>query len=534
MTEEIQILRQYADTRSQEAFAELVRRYVDLVYSCAKRQVGGDAHLAEDVTQSTFLLLAQKAEHVPTDRPLSSWLVKAAGYFAANARRARERRFTHEQKAAQMAPSESEPIEPEFQPLSPMLDLGISKLPREYRDALLLRFFEKKSLRQIGQTLGVSEEAAQKRVSRAVDKLREFFVGRGVTTISAAALAALLTNESVNAAPAELAATVVSAAGATAAGVAAAAVPVKMTLFALLTQKVKIAAIVGMVLALGIGGAIAMDGYGSRRTSKSVTPAPSPARAPARTPANWIASFSDGTKVEVLALTDPSKNNQWWALDGSPTVDPKFRAAGTINMTYKLARRIDLVVHLTGAALDKKSLTVRSDAPSRSATLANGSTTNRFVRIYIPVPMGAASGNLRVGLAGGAWTSELNLPCANGEDPPAGSSGAGLAFEEIVEEPGGTLVRMNTGSLLELQSEDREVIVMLGGKELRPAATISSGSRFTYTFHCKRSDVTQIIARSRPYQWIEMKNVAFAPSAEATAVAVSSSAIPAPQTAATR
>ena len=85
-SEELTFLQNYAQTGAQSAFAELARRYVDLVYSSAKRQLHGDGHSAEDVTQAVFLVLAQRAKSVPTDRPLSAWLLKVTAYCAANAR----------------------------------------------------------------------------------------------------------------------------------------------------------------------------------------------------------------------------------------------------------------------------------------------------------------------------------------------------------------------------------------------------------------------------------------------------------------
>src|SRR5213083_631873 len=131
MTEEMALVREYAATRSQQAFAELVRRYVDLIYSSAKRQAGGDAHLAEDVTQAVFIVLAQKASSVPPDRPLSAWLLKVTGYCAANARRRKGRAELHERRAAQMArndhlQAEAGQAKADWYELAPLLDQGLA------------------------------------------------------------------------------------------------------------------------------------------------------------------------------------------------------------------------------------------------------------------------------------------------------------------------------------------------------------------------------------------------------------------------
>src|SRR5262245_36822943 len=130
-------LRDYAATRSPQAFAALARRYVDLVYSAARRQVR-DPHLAEDVTQAVVIVLAEKAGTIPADRPLSAWLLRTTAYCAANARRGREHREHHERRAAQMArlerddPRRGVPGAGEddaaWDELAPLLDEGIARL----------------------------------------------------------------------------------------------------------------------------------------------------------------------------------------------------------------------------------------------------------------------------------------------------------------------------------------------------------------------------------------------------------------------
>src|SRR5207249_1079492 len=115
------------------------------------------AHLAEDVTQAVFLVLAQRARSVPVDRPLSAWLLKVTSYCAANVRRARDRRETHERRAASMPQSNSQ-HDAEWDELAPLLDQGLNKLGAVDRDALVLRYMEQKSLREVGEALGISEE----------------------------------------------------------------------------------------------------------------------------------------------------------------------------------------------------------------------------------------------------------------------------------------------------------------------------------------------------------------------------------------
>jgi RNA polymerase sigma factor (sigma-70 family) len=197
------LLRDYAGKRSEAAFAELARRHVDLVYSAALRMVR-DAHLAQDVTQAVFVALAQNAARL-TDRPvLAGWLHRTTQNLAANAVRSDVRRRIREQEAAAM--NESSEPDASWEQIAPHLDAALTSLSEADRDALLLRYFEGKSANQIAQTLGVSDEAAQKRVSRAVDRLREFFAKRGVTIGTSGLMA--ISAHAVQAAPAALAGTV--------------------------------------------------------------------------------------------------------------------------------------------------------------------------------------------------------------------------------------------------------------------------------------------------------------------------------------
>jgi RNA polymerase sigma factor (sigma-70 family) len=189
---------------SDERFRRFADRYIDLVYASARRQVW-DAHLAEDVTQAVFIILAKKLPGLPADRPLGAWLLQTTAYAAANARRRRAQREFHERRAAEMARdlAQSDPsTESHWDELSPLLDEGVNRLRSGEREALVLRYFEKMSLGEVGAALGITEAAAGKRVSRALEKLRAFFQRRGVS-VSGAALATVLAVKTTEAAPAQ-------------------------------------------------------------------------------------------------------------------------------------------------------------------------------------------------------------------------------------------------------------------------------------------------------------------------------------------
>jgi RNA polymerase sigma factor (sigma-70 family) len=207
-----ELLRDYAERRSEAAFSELVRRHVDLVYSAALRMVWR-SHLAQDVTQKTFVALAQNARQL-TNRPvLSGWLHRTAQNLAGKTVRTDVRRRAREQEAAVMNELLAESgtdVPPDWREIAPHLDAALGELSEPDRDALMLRYFERKSAREMAQALGISDEAAQKRVNRAVERLRELFAKRGIT-VGASGLVLAISANAVQAAPLGIVATITAA-----------------------------------------------------------------------------------------------------------------------------------------------------------------------------------------------------------------------------------------------------------------------------------------------------------------------------------
>jgi RNA polymerase sigma factor (sigma-70 family) len=196
------LLRSFAEDRSESAFRELVNRHLPMVYSTALRRLGGDTHLAEDVSQTVFTDLAQKAGTLPGDVILGGWLHRHTGFVAANFLRAEERRQNREREAVEMNALQ-ELTESVWKDLVPVLDAAIDDLTVVDREAIVLRFFEGRDLRAVGLAIGVTEDTAQKRVSRALDKLAEFLKRRGVV-MSVGGLGTVLLANAASAAPAHL------------------------------------------------------------------------------------------------------------------------------------------------------------------------------------------------------------------------------------------------------------------------------------------------------------------------------------------
>ena len=205
--DDAELLQEYTCDESEGAFRTLVERHLPLVYSAALRQVG-NAALAQDVTQVVFTLLARKAAALPRKTVLTGWLYQTTRHTAAKALRRERRRYHREQEALLMQSVQTGSL---WEHWAPFLDDAMAQLAKLDREAVLLRYFRNKSLREVGRALGINEDTAQKRVSRAVDKLRRLLLKRGVA-ISALALTGLLATHAAQFAPEGLGASIAAAA----------------------------------------------------------------------------------------------------------------------------------------------------------------------------------------------------------------------------------------------------------------------------------------------------------------------------------
>ncbi len=211
---DVQLLRAYAEHRDETAFREIVTRYTDLVYSAALRQVESSV-TARDIAQGVFSDLARKsgelahAGDAPAQRSLAGWLHRATRYAALNHLRDARRRLNHERQAMEQLLANSGSLA-DWEQIRPALDEALDSLGDEEREALLLRYFKNQDFRTVGIALGISDDAAQKRVSRAVERLREFFSKRNVT-IGSSGLVALIAANAVQSAPIGLAAAISTA-----------------------------------------------------------------------------------------------------------------------------------------------------------------------------------------------------------------------------------------------------------------------------------------------------------------------------------
>jgi RNA polymerase sigma factor (sigma-70 family) len=215
---DLDLLARYTRQHAEDAFAEIVRRHLDLVFSAALRQVRSP-QLAEEVAQSVFTDLARQAHRLAPGTVLTAWLYQVARRTAIDVVRREARRQIREQTACELTAMNApallgqSPMEPEadWTHIEPLLDEAMGALGEPDRAAVLLRYFENKSLREVGQTLGTNEDAARKRVDRAVERLRQFLAKRGVAA-GASGLVVIISANAVQATPAALAASISAAA----------------------------------------------------------------------------------------------------------------------------------------------------------------------------------------------------------------------------------------------------------------------------------------------------------------------------------
>ena len=316
MINDEQLLQAYARERSESAFGELVTRHLDCVYSAALRVVNGDTPLAQDVTQTVFIDLARQAGKLSCDVALAGWLHRHTCYTAAKAVRTERRRQSREHTAMEMRALDDN-TRPEWEQVAPYLDESLNELNPKDRDALVLRFLRQQDLRAVGAVLGISEDAAQKRVDRALEKLHVVLKQRGAT-LSLAALGTALATQVVTAAPAGFAASVAATALASAAAASGGAMA-----FATAALRQMLCSNRRLVLGCGAAAVVTLV------LLKMLVLTPAPGQAP-----QAVAANTDSPTQTPLAETVPSNERMgsFSAASFAGGIAPTLQIEGTLNM----------------------------------------------------------------------------------------------------------------------------------------------------------------------------------------------------------
>lgn len=337
-SDDLQLLRAFHRTNAQDAFTELLRRHLNLVYATALRSVGGDRHLAEEVAQHVFADLARKAASLDAHTFLAGWLYRAARFAAAQAVRSERRRKTYEKTGYAMHALNAAPSV-NWDEVRPFIDDALNSLAPAEREVILLRYFENRAFADIGRVLAVSPDGARMRADRALEKVRVFLERRGLTSTSVA-LAAAFVHPAGIAAPATLTGTILTSV---------------LTPATVVTGAAITSASVALPIAMGklvLGTAAALVGIGIITYATLQTPTESPGTAPspvtATTPSDSSltrpafppssATVTGASSVAPASFAKPAPTD-----DRNPTI-----TAGQNSVTARV-NRLDSLVKLSAA-----------------------------------------------------------------------------------------------------------------------------------------------------------------------------------------
>jgi RNA polymerase sigma factor (sigma-70 family) len=208
-----ELLQRYVATEDQGSFAGIVTRHTNLVFSAAFRQLGS-SDIASDISQLVFVALAQNAStlvrRLKPEGSLAGWLCRSAHFLCLNFRRDEYRRLLRERQAMDLLKTDADPGL-EWTRVGPMLDEAMTNLSETDYDAIVMRYYNNQTFKEVGTSLGLNEDTAQKRVVRALEKLRKNLSGRGIQA-SAGSLSLLVSANALQSAPLGLAGSISAAA----------------------------------------------------------------------------------------------------------------------------------------------------------------------------------------------------------------------------------------------------------------------------------------------------------------------------------
>jgi RNA polymerase sigma factor (sigma-70 family) len=518
------LLQQWRHDRNRDAMDLLIRRHIHFVYGAARR-ILRDPGWAEDVTQAVFMLLIQKAPPLPSDAAIAVWLHRTTRFACANARKMQSRREHRDRRAANLKPMKTQnDIEridnaEEREQLLPLLDEAITQLAERDRSGLILCYFQRRSFREIGAMLGTSEEAARKRVTRSVDRLREYFLSRGVAVLSAAPIVAALGHESSLVAPATLLDATTKLATVThlaAIGYPSAQIAQKV-MHTMFMWKVKLAAAACVAIIAGS----AMTATAIHQISSIVAPTVVASSAVLATvaPESFEAKVSDATTVQFLGVAKAGASpDEWFGIDGQKVDDPRGPwSAQPAPVREGVTHQAMVLVtnHSTNGVSTRLQIPKAKDVHTLVLTPDDD-------RAFWLLPFAMASGSSTIDidilLAEGEWKTVATCEHQLGQ-PLRGfeTEVGGIAFTHVTENPDG-----QGGSCLyvahEVKDQQFTVLAVDAQGNERPCDNIYSdhigGFRTVrYEYGLPTDQIKSFVAKVRPYtKRVVAKNVTLDPA----------------------
>lgn len=514
-------------THDRDALGELARRYVGLVYSAALRQVNGDAHLAEDVTQAVFIVLVRKAASMREETVLPAWLFTVTRHAVANARRVRQRRLFHETRKTLMSPLTDDETSTTREQnvadeLRPMLDDVIARLPAMERSSVVLHFFGNKTHKEVGRSLGLSEEAARKRVSRGLERMRLVLEGRGIGLASATALGAILVAEGTSSAaiapPAALVASTVNVAlvaQLTSANTAALTIAQGAARM-LALSKIKAAAVIAAsVLITGAVATPLVTHAGSffrapvsLATVTTVEHFNNSVAAPASQP-SFSVQVNKETTVTLLGVSDfPGDDNSWFAADGTPIAQPTELANANFHAQPPPEHQVLLRVEKpAGSIVQLKVHGASVVANNQNTDDDRGATT--LLSAFLLENEASKTASIEIGIAERDWqTVAANEKPKEGGEMEAPGVGS-VTFDPAEDTGGGTKVVVHHAMI---DGPSQVAAIDESGKPHKPTNVNvqSDGMNWdcTYGFDVPLEKVAKIALQIRPVtKFVEISDI---------------------------
>jgi RNA polymerase sigma factor (sigma-70 family) len=511
-----ELIDQFVSDRSQDAFAEIVRRHMNMVYASARRQVH-DLQLAEDVTQAVFIILAKKASQLRHRASLAGWLMKTTHLAGRDALKIESRRKRHEAAAAALAQSGMEQrMTQQNDSLWPQLDSALARLSEADRAAITLRYLEDNSTAELALALGISEPAAAKRITRALDRLRTFLVHKEAMK-PAASLAFILDQIPRDAAPAALTHSVIAAA--TSAAASPAGVAIANGVIHIMTWKKIIAAMWLIVASAGAAGI----SIGTVKLLADQTSPPPPQKQDSPSPqraADLVGKLSNGVSVEVIGINEyPATGKAWWTAEGNAAApELHINIHGNIDPISGYLRR-EVAVRINHAvAGNPDPATVHWYLPvgggSSYSNVESEGPDHRSIEAaavgVLDTPQGRV---IRADVAAGPWKTACTCPGAG--EVVMGGADAAYLFSRAFVIGGETHIivgTMRTGPpqaqypILRLVAVDRSgrQTVAQGGFGMWQ----SGSSMLEFTVRLTAGSISAWKLQTRTYdQWIEFRNI---------------------------